>query len=45
MFLCMSLASSLFSVRVCLVVKTVLGTGSLVGLYEGDPFLLQEIQV
>ena len=30
---------------VCLVEKTVLDSGCHVGLCEGDPFLLQEIQV
>ena len=34
-----------FSVGVCLVERTVLGSGCLVGLCEGDPFLLQGIQV
>ena len=34
-----------FSVGVCLVEKTVLGSGCLVGLCEGYPFLLQGIQV
>ena len=30
---------------VCIVERTVLGSGCLVGLCEGDPFLLQGIQV
>ena len=30
---------------VCLVERTVLDSGCLVGLCEGDPFLLQEIQM
>ena len=34
-----------FSVGVCLVERTVLGSGCLVELCEGDPFPLQEIQV
>ena len=34
-----------FSVGVCLVEKTVLGNGCLVGLCEGDLFLLQGIWV
>ena len=34
-----------FSDGVCLVERTVLGSGCLVGLYEGDAFLLQGIQV
>ena len=34
-----------FSVGVCLVEGTVLGGGCLVGLCEGDPFLLEGIQV
>ena len=33
------------SVRVCLIGRTVLGSGCLVGLFEGDPFPLQGIQV
>ena len=33
------------SVGVCLDERTVLGSGCLVGLCEGDPFLLQEIKV
>ena len=33
------------SVGVFLAERTVLSTGCLVGLCEGDPFLLQEIQV
>ena len=36
---------SWFSVGVCLVERTVLGSGFLVGLCEGDPLLLQGIQV
>ena len=35
----------LLSVGVCLVERPVLGSGCLVGLYEGDPFLLQGIWV
>ena len=35
----------LFPVGVYLVERTVLGSGCLVGLCEGDPFLLQGIQV
>ena len=35
----------LFSAGVYLVERTVLGSGCLVGLCEGDPFLLQGIQV
>ena len=35
----------LVSVGLCLVERTVLGSGFLVGLCEGDPFLLQEIQL
>ena len=35
----------LFSVGVCLVERTMLGSGCLVGLCECDQFLLQEIQV
>ena len=34
-----------FSLRVCLVERTVLGSGFLVGLCEGDPFPLQGIQL
>ena len=34
-----------FSVGVCLVERTVLVSGCLVGLCEGDPFLLKENQV
>ena len=34
-----------FSVGVCLVERIVLGSGCLVGLCEGDPFLLQGIEV
>ena len=34
-----------FSVGVCLVERTVLGSGCLVGLCEGDPFPLQRIWV
>ena len=34
-----------FSVGICLVERTVLGSGCLVGLCEGDPFPLQGIQV
>ena len=41
----MGLAFYWFSVGVCLVERTVLDSGCLVGLCEGDPFLLQEIQV
>ena len=33
------------SVGVCLVERTVLGSGCLVGLCEGEPFPLQGIQV
>ena len=33
------------SVGVCLVERAVLSSGCPVGLCEGDPFLLQEIQV
>ena len=35
----------LVSVEVCLVERTVLGSGCLVGLFEGAPFPLQGIQV
>ena len=35
----------LASVGVCLIERTVLGSGCLVGLCEGDPFPLQGIQV
>ena len=41
----MALALCWFSVWVCLVERTVVGSGCLVGLFEGDPFLLQGIQV
>ena len=34
-----------FSVGVCLVGRTVLGSGCLAGLCESDPFPLQGIQV
>ena len=34
-----------FSVGVCLVERTVLGSGCLVGLCEGGPFPLEGIQV
>ena len=34
-----------FSGGVCLFERAMLGTGYLVGLCEGDPFLLQGIQV
>ena len=34
-----------FLLGVWLVKRAVLGSGCLVGLCEGDPFLLQEIQV
>ena len=40
----MGLAFSWLSVGFCLVERTVLGSGCLVGLFEGDPFLLQGIQ-
>ena len=40
-----SFAFCWFSVVVCLVERTVLVSGCLVELCEGDPFLLQEIQV
>ena len=39
------LAFCWFSVQVCLVERTVLGSGFLVGLCEGYPFPLQGIQV
>ena len=38
----MGLAFSSFSVRVCLVERTVLGSGCLIGLCKDDPFLLQK---
>ena len=38
----MGLTFCWFSVGVCLVERTVLGSGCLVGLHEGDPFLLQK---
>ena len=41
----MGLAFCWFSVGVCLVEKTLLGSGCLVGLCEGDPIPLQEIEV
>ena len=44
-FPCMGLVFCWFSVWVCLVERTVLGSGCLVGLCEGDPFLLQGVQV
>ena len=34
----------LFCVGVCLVERTVMGSSCLVGLCEGDPFPLQEMQ-
>ena len=34
-----------FSVWVCFVERIVVGSGCLVGLCEGDPFLLQGVQV
>ena len=40
----MGLGFSWFSVGICLVERTVLGSGCLVGLCEGDPFLLQGIK-
>ena len=44
-FLWMDLSFCWFSVGVCLVERTVLASGCLVELCEGDPFLLQGIQV
>ena len=41
----MGLAFCWFSVGVWFVERTVLGSGCLVGLCEGDPFLLQGIQM
>ena len=41
----MGLAFCWLSVGVCLFERTVLGSGCLVGLYEGDPFPLQGIQM
>ena len=38
----MGLAFCWLSVGVCLVERTVLGNGFLVGLFEGDPFLWKE---
>ena len=39
------LAFCWFSVSVCLIERTVLGSSCLVGLCEGDPFLLEGIQM
>ena len=44
-FLWMGLAFCWLSVGVCLVERTMLGSGSLVGLCESDPFPLQGCQV
>ena len=41
----MGLVFCWLSVGVCLVERSVLGSGHLVGLCEGDPFPLQGIQV